>query len=72
MPPQEKEFEKFIADQLRHAGIKFATQKARAGLAPDFIVSAPDGRQFILEIKNWDFPGLTTEASRQVQHYQEA
>lgn len=72
MMHQEKEFEKVIADQLRDAGIRFATQKALAGLAPDFIVYAPDGRQFIVEIKNWDFPGLTTEASRRVQHYQEA
>ena len=72
MPEQEKDFEKLVADQLREAGIKFATQKAIAGLAPDFIVYAPDGRQFIVEIKNWDFPGLTTEASRQAQHYQDA
>jgi hypothetical protein len=72
MPELEKDFEKLIADQLRDAGIKFATQKAIAGLAPDFIVYAPDGRQFIVEIKNWAFPGLTTEASRQAQHYQDA
>jgi hypothetical protein len=72
MPEQEKDFEEIIAAQLRGAGIKFATQKALAGLAPDFIVYAPDGRQFIVEIKNWDFPGLTMEASRQAQHYQDA
>jgi hypothetical protein len=68
----EKDFEKVIADQLREAGLKFDTQRALAGLVPDFIVYAPDGRQFIVEIKNWDFPGLTTEASRQAQHFQEA
>jgi hypothetical protein len=68
----EKDYEKLIADQLREAGIKFATEKAIAGLAPDFIVYAPDGRQFIVEVKNWDFPGLTTEASRQAQNYQDA
>src|SRR5262245_21503301 len=61
----ERDYEELIADQLREAGIKFATEKAIAGLAPDFIVYAPDGRQFIVEVKNWDFPGLTTEASRQ-------
>ena len=72
MPLQEKDFDKIIADQLRDAGIKFDKQKALAGLAPDFIVYAPDGRQFIVEIKNWDFPGSTAEASRQVQHYQQA
>jgi hypothetical protein len=51
----EKDYEELIAKQLRDAGIKFATQKALAGLAPDFIVYAPDGRQFIVEVKNWDF-----------------
>src|SRR5262249_27479903 len=68
----EKDYEELIAEQLREAGIKFATEKAIAGLAPDFIVYAPDGRQFIVEVKNWDFPGLTTEASRQAQNYQDA
>ena len=53
----EKDYEELIADQLREAGIKFATEKAIAGLAPDFIVYAPDGRQFIVEVKNWDFRG---------------
>ena len=47
----EKDYEELIADQLREAGIKFATEKAIAGLAPDFIVYAPDGRQFIVEVK---------------------
>jgi hypothetical protein len=72
MSEQEKSFEKQVADQLREAGLKFDTKKALAGLAPDFIVYAPDGRQFIVEVKNWDFPGLTTEASRQARHYQDA
>jgi hypothetical protein len=68
----EKDVEELIAEQLREAGIKFATEKAIGGLAPDFIVYAPDGRQFIVEVKNWNFPGLTTEASRQAQNYQDA
>lgn len=73
MSDQEQEqIEKLIADRLTEAGFKFDTRQAIAGLAPDFIVYAPDGRQFIVEIKNWDFPGLTMEASRQVQHYQNA
>ena len=70
--PQEQELEKAIAERLRDAGFKFATERAIAGLAPDFIVYAPDGRQFIVETRRWDFPGLTTEASRQAQHYQDA
>src|SRR5262249_16551705 len=66
------DIEEIIADRLREAGLKFVTEKAIGGLAPDFIVYAPDGRQFIVESRNGDFPGLTTEASRQAQHYQEA
>ncbi|MET0584682.1 MAG: hypothetical protein ABW099_07360 [Candidatus Binatia bacterium] len=68
---QEKELEEVIAERLREAGLKFATERAIGGLAPDFIVYAPDGRQFVVETRNWDFPGLTTEASRQAQHYQD-
>jgi hypothetical protein len=68
----EQDIEDIIAKRLREAGLKFATEKAIGGLAPDFIVYAPDGRQFIVEARNWDFPGLTTEASRQAQLYQEA
>lgn len=68
----EKDIDKIVAERLREAGLKFATEKAIGGLAPDFIVYAPDGRQFIVETRRWDFPGLTAEASRQAQHYQDA
>jgi len=68
----DKDLEDIVAARLREAGLKFATERAVGGLAPDFVVYAPDGRQFIVETKNWDFPGLTTEASRQAQHYQDA
>jgi hypothetical protein len=68
----EEEIEEIIADRLREAGLKFVTEKAIGGLAPDFIVFAPDGRRFIVEARSWDFPGLTTEASRQAHLYQEA
>lgn len=68
----DNDIDKLVADRLREAGLKFATEKAIGGLAPDFIVYAPDGRQFIVETRRWDFPGLTTEASRQAQHYQDA
>ena len=69
---EEKEIEDIIAERLREAGLKFVTEKAIGGLAPDFIVYAPDGRRFIVEARSWDFPGLTMEASRQAQHYQDA
>jgi hypothetical protein len=68
----DKEVTKEIANRLREAGFSFVTQKAMGGLAPDFIVTAPDGRQIIIENRDWDFPGLTTEASRQAQLYQQA
>jgi hypothetical protein len=70
--PEQQDLEEAIAERLRGAGLKFATERAIAGLAPDFIVYAADGRQFIVETRRWDFPGMTTEASRQAQHYQDA
>src|SRR5262252_3452770 len=69
---EEKDLEDIVAERLREAGLKFVTERAVGGLAPDFIVYAPDGRQFIVQTRDWDFPGLTTEASRQAQHYQDA
>jgi nucleoside 2-deoxyribosyltransferase len=69
---EEKDIAKAIADRLRKANIRFDTDKDVGGLAPDFVVYAPDGRQFIVEAKRWDFPGFTTEATRQVQLYEEA
>lgn len=69
---EDRDIEEIIAARLRDAGLKFATERAVGGLAPDFIVYAPDGRQFIVQTRDWDFPGLTTEASRQAQHYQDA
>ena len=61
-----------IEERLRKANIRFETKRDIAGLAPDFIVYAPDGRQFIVEAKGWDFPGFTTAATRQARLYQEA
>lgn len=69
---EDKDIEDIISNRLRQAGLKFATERAVGGLAPDFIVYAPDGRQFIVQTRDWDFPGLTMEASRQAQHYQDA
>jgi hypothetical protein len=68
----QKEIDEIIADRLHEAGLKFVREKAIGGLAPDFIVYGPDGRQFIVETRSWDFPGLTMEASRQAQFYQDA
>lgn len=69
---EDKDLEDLIAGRLRAAGLKFATERAVGGLAPDFVVYAPDGRQFIVQTRDWDFPGLTMEASRQAQQYQDA
>lgn len=54
--PAEKELDKAIADRLRVAGLIFATQKAIAGLALDFIVYAPDGASSSLKPKIGIFP----------------
>jgi len=72
--PLEKDLDiaKAIAERLRQANIRFDTDKDVGGLAPDFVVYAPDGRQFIVEAKRWDFPGFTTEASRRVELYEES
>jgi hypothetical protein len=69
---QDKDLATEIAQRLRAAGIQFVREKAMAGLAPDFIVTTPDGRQIIIEGRDWDFPGLVAEGSRQAQLYQEA
>lgn len=68
---EEQGLEEAIAERLDAAGLKFATGRAIAGLAPDFIVYAPDGRRFIVETRRWDFPGLTAEAGRQAQLFQD-
>ena len=72
MSKKEKDFAKAIGERLREAELSFVTKQAVGGLVPDFIVSAPDGRQFIVEAKQWDFPGFTAQASRQAELYQEA
>src|SRR5499433_1680290 len=69
---EEKDLEDIVAERLREAGLKFVTERAVGGLAPDFIVYGPDERRFIVQTRNWDCPGLTTEASRQAQNYQDA
>ena len=69
---KEAEIAKEIAARLREANIRFDTRKDVGGLAPDFVVYAPDGRQFVVEARQWDFPGFTTEATRQVQLYEQA
>jgi hypothetical protein len=61
-----------VAGRLRKAGIQFDMEKAIGGIAPDFIIEAPNGRQFVVQTKNWDFPGFTTEASQQAKLYQQA
>ncbi len=72
MPEKEDKLVAAIADRLRRAEISFVTKKAVGGLMPDFIVAAPDGRQIIVETKQWDFPGFTSQASKQAERYQEA
>jgi hypothetical protein len=49
--PPDSDIDKIVAERLREAGFKLATEKAIGGLAPDFIVYAADGRQFIVETR---------------------
>jgi len=49
---EEKDLEDIVAERLREAGLKFATERAVGGLAPDFIVYGPDERRFIVQTRN--------------------
>src|SRR5439155_23463766 len=59
-----------VANKLRNADIKFSRQSVVSGFAPDFLVSLPDGRQAILEIKAWDpLKKNVDRAARQARYY---
>lgn len=59
-------FEREVAEQLQASGFNFKRERAAAGIRLDFVVSAPDGRQFVIEAKSgWNFPGYTKRAGMQ-------
>lgn len=46
-------FEERIAENLRRANIPFVRNQAVGGLRPDFLIATKDGRELVLEAKNW-------------------
>ena len=61
-----------IADDLTDAGIDFKRQVAIGGVQPDFVVEAPDGRRFVIEVKAWKkSPGIRKRAEHQADLYRE-
>ncbi len=66
-------FELEIAEHLQASGFRFERDKAAAGIRLDFVVSAPDGRQFIIEAKSgWNFKGYTKRAKKQADYIKRA
>ena len=61
----DSEFEREVAERLQADGFRFERDKAEGGIRLDFLVSAPDGRQFAIEAKSgWNFKGYTKRARR--------
>ena len=69
---QERELVEQIAEDLTDAGIQFERQVAIGGVQPDFVVEAPDGRRFVIEVKTWEkSPGIRKRAEHQADLYRE-
>jgi len=66
-------FEQQIADLLRAHGASFEEQPTVGGLRPDFLLTMPDGRRVVVEVKGW--PGDSAHLARgieQVELYRRA
>ena len=69
---REKELIEQITNDLRQAGIPFYRGVAIGGVRPDFIVFAPDGRRFVIEVKTWKkSPGFRNRAAHQADLFKE-
>jgi hypothetical protein len=67
------EFEARVANLLQLLGADFAQDKSIGGLQPDFVVTAPNGRTAVIEVKGWQSTGgNTARAQHQVKEYQKA
>ena len=67
------EFERAVAERLNSSGFRFEQHKSDAGIRLDFIVSVPDGRQFVVEAKSgWNFKGFTKRAEKQADNIKRA
>lgn len=69
----DSDFERKVAERLQAEGFRFDRDKAAAGIRLDFVVSAPDGRQFVVEAKSgWNFDGYTKRAGTQAGFIKQA
>lgn len=69
----ESELQKKIATLLRDAEIPFEKNVSVGGLKPDFLVTSPRGRRFVIEAKGWTkHPGFTTHAADQARLFAQA
>jgi nucleoside 2-deoxyribosyltransferase len=70
---REKELAEQVARSLHEADIQFDTEVAIGGVQPDFVVYAPDGRKFVIEIKAWEKTlGFRNRAAHQAELYRTA
>lgn len=59
-----------IINDLEENNISFDTDVGIDGVETDFLIYAPDGRQFAIELKNWNkFDGFTKHAAIQTELY---
>lgn len=68
-----KNFDQDVADSLSAAGIAFDREVPVSGTVLDFVARAPDGRSFVIEVKNWQ-PNATNlnRAVEQAARYKDA
>jgi hypothetical protein len=68
---REDQIPEQIADVLSRENIQFDRNVSIGGVQPDFVVYAPDGRQFIVETKTWsNRPGFRKRAEHQAELYE--
>lgn len=68
---REDQISEQIADVLSRENIQFDRNVSIGGVQPDFVVYAPDGRQFIIETKTWsNQPGFRKRAEHQAELYE--
>jgi len=66
----EQDLYNFIIQGFEESGIQYDTDVGIGGVEPDFLIFAPDGRLFTVDIKYWEkFAGFTKNAAKQSQHY---
>lgn len=62
-----------ITNYLQNAGLTFEANVSLEGVLTDFVVYAPDGRRFAIDVKSWEKrPGFTNHAAHQVVLYEES